>query len=297
MPVIFHQPAQHHRDAPSLELKDVSVAYQGNQALEHITFTVERGDQVAVVGPNGAGKSTLFNVIAGITKSQQGSVRVYGSGPRGHICVGYVPQRSRIDWRFPVSVSDVVMMGRIGKIGLLRWPSRQDHTIVRAALEQVEMQAFAQRQIGELSGGQQQRVFLARALAQEAELLLLDEPLAGLDTPSQEALIQILDRLRARGFTLLIAIHDLNLAAEHFPRMLLLNRRLIAYGTPQQVLTPAALTQAYGQQIHVIHSPQGDLYLADGCCGGGEPPVPPLVGTPAPGSGIREPEIQTERSH
>jgi manganese/iron transport system ATP-binding protein len=279
MPSFFHRPAAHDIHAPSLELEGVSVAYDGIAALEDVSFSVRQGDQAAVIGPNGAGKSTLFNVIAGIVKPQRGSVRVYGSGPRGHICVGYVPQRNRIDLRFPVSVHDVVMMGRIGKIGLSRWPGRRDRQIVGEALEQVEMQPFARRQIGELSGGQQQRVLLARALAQEAELLLLDEPLGGLDTPSQEAFLRILDRLRRRGITMLVATHDLNQAAEQYPLVLVLNRRLIAFGSPANVLTTDILSQAYGSQMHVVHTKQGELVIADTCCNGGQPPVPQMLGT------------------
>ena len=126
----------------------VSVAYHNTLAIEDVTFEVDQGDQVAVVGPNGAGKSTLFNVIAGIVKPTRGEIEVYGSGPTGHICVGYVPQRNRIDWTFPASVADVVMMGRVGKIGRFRWPQRHDRAIVAAALEQVGMQDLANRQIG-----------------------------------------------------------------------------------------------------------------------------------------------------
>ena len=180
MTAILNRPAKHDIHAPTLALTNVSVNYDGIQALEQISLEIQHGAQVAVVGPNGAGKSTLFNVIAGIVKPQTGDVRIYGTGPNRHICVAYVPQRNRIDWRFPVSVTDVVMMGRIGRMGLFRWPARNDRRQVAAALTQVGMQDFANRQIGELSGGQQQRVFLARAIAQEAELLLLDEPLAGL---------------------------------------------------------------------------------------------------------------------
>jgi manganese/iron transport system ATP-binding protein len=282
---LFAHPTPHAPDAPTLELTDVTVRYDGAVALEQIRLRIERGDQVAVVGPNGAGKSTLFNVITGILRPAEGSVRVYGSGPRGHICVGYVPQRNRIDWRFPVSVREVVMMGRVGRIGLLRRPSRSDWAAVEAALAQVDMAAFAKRQIGELSGGQQQRVFLARALAQEAELLLLDEPLSGLDTPSQEAILTILTDLRRSGITLLVATHDLNQAAAQFSRMLLLNRRVIAYGTPDAVLTTENLRRAYGDQLHIIHTPSGDVVVTDSCCGGGEPPVKQLIGverTPVP---------------
>jgi manganese/iron transport system ATP-binding protein len=276
MPKWFVQPVDHDHHAPTLDLREVSVRYDGAPALQGITFQVQRGDQVAVVGPNGAGKSTLFNVIAGILKPQQGSVRVYGSGPGGHICVGYVPQRNRIDWRFPVSVADVVMMGRVSKIGLLHRPGREDRERVNAALAQVEMLPLAQRQIGELSGGQQQRVFLARALAQEAELLLLDEPLAGLDIPSQEAILRILTQMRGQGITLLVAIHDLNQAAGQFDKMMLLNHRLIAYGAPAQVLTQENLARAYGGQLHVVHTAEGDVLVTDSCCGGGESPVESL---------------------
>ena len=234
MPIRFHQNAHHDAQAPSLELEHVSVAYDGIPALEDVTFTVHRGEQVAVVGPNGAGKSTLFNVIAGIVKPQRGDVRVYGSGPSEHICVGYVPQRNRIDWRFPVSVNDVVMMGRIGKMGLLRWPSRRDRRIVAEALEQVEMHHYAQRQIGELSGGQQQRVFLARALAQEAELLLLDEPLAGLDMPSQEAFLGILESLHAQAASPCSSPPTTSTRRRTSSRtFMLLNHRLVAFGAPQ----------------------------------------------------------------
>jgi ABC-type Mn2+/Zn2+ transport system ATPase subunit len=277
---LFSRSVAHDTSAPALELEGVRVRYDGTSALENVSMRVQRGDQVAVVGPNGAGKSTLFNVITGILKPQQGSVRISGSGPNGHICVGYVPQRNRIDWRFPVNVSDVVMMGRVSKVGMMRRPGNDDHQRVRDALAQVEMLSFANRQIGELSGGQQQRVFLARALAQEAELLLLDEPLAGLDIPSQEAILRILAEMRASGITLLIATHDLNQAAEQFDQMLLLNRRVIAFGPPAQVLTTDNLARAYGGQLHVVHTSGGDVIVTDSCCGGGEPPVAQLVGTP-----------------
>lgn len=262
-------PSPHLPTASSVELHQVTAAYAGITALDNLSFTLHQGDQVAVVGPNGAGKSTLFNLIAGIVKPTQGQVNIYGSGPQRHICVGYVPQRNRLDWRFPVTVADVVMMGRVGKIGLFRWPRRQDRELVDYALARVGMQSLANRQIGELSGGQQQRVFLARALAQEAELLLLDEPLNGLDQPSQEAILVLLAQLRQQRVTVLVATHDLNQAAEHFAKVMLLNRRLIALGAPQEVLTPNFLSQAYGNQLHVVHHAQDDLILADTCCGDG----------------------------
>lgn len=273
MPILFAQPPRHDAAAPTVELAEVSVSYGQTPALDRISFVLHQGDQVAVVGPNGAGKSSLFNVITGIVKPTRGVVRIGGSGPTQHICVGYVPQRNRIDWRFPVTVRDVVMMGRVGKIGLLRWPRRRDHAQVDAALTLVGLTELANRQIGELSGGQQQRVFLARALAQEAEVLLLDEPFAGLDLPSQETILAVLAQLRRQGITMLVATHDLNQAAEHFERILLLNRRLIALGPPAEVLTPERLLLAYGSQLHLVHDSSGDLVVADSCCGGGEPLV------------------------
>ncbi len=263
----------HLAEAPSLEVREVSVRYNGIVALESVTFTCAAGERVAVVGPNGAGKSTLFKLIAGLLRPNEGSIRIFGNPPGGHICIAYVPQRSQIDWRFPVSVSDVVMMGRSGKIGLFRWPRKHDWHIVEEALVQVGMIDLAHRQIGELSGGQQQRVFLARALAQEAEILLLDEPLTGLDAPSQEAIFTTLDLLKRHGITVLMATHDLDQATARFDRMMLLNHRLIAFGGPSDIFTPANLVRAYGGHLHVLPgttSAEEQLVLADTCCEGGE---------------------------
>jgi len=277
MPTIFSPHPEHDLSASALTLAHVTVRYGNTYALEDVSFTINRGDQVAIVGPNGAGKSTLFNVITGIIKPNRGEVHIYGSGPEGHICIGYVPQRNRIDWRFPASVFDTVLMGRVGRIGLFRWPGRKDRAQVQRALEQVGMQDFASRQIGELSGGQQQRVFLARALAQEAELLLLDEPLTGLDAPSQEAILDILSQLRGRGVTMLIATHDLNQAADLFPLIMLINRRIVAFGPAGEVLTTDILSRAYGSHLHVVHAADGDLLVTDTCCSGGRPPVEPII--------------------
>jgi manganese/iron transport system ATP-binding protein len=271
----------HETAAPTVELSHVFVAYatgangvttQRSQqyALENVSFRVEAGQRVAVVGPNGAGKSTLFKLIVGTIKPAQGTVNVYGHGPAGHICIGYVPQRSQIDWSFPVTVEDVVMMGRVGQIGLFRWPRRQDWDMARACLARVNAGHLAKKQIGELSGGQQQRIFIARALAQESQLLLLDEPLAGLDMPSQEAIFTILDGLRADGVTVLMATHDLGQAAERFDQLMLLNRRLIAFGVPTAVLQPHNLLQAYGGHIHRMNEGDELVVLADTCCDHGE---------------------------
>jgi ABC-type Mn2+/Zn2+ transport system ATPase subunit len=267
----------HTPDTPTLVMQNVSVMYasganglttiRGKQyALQNVSCRVKAGERVAVVGPNGAGKSTLFKLIAGTVKPSHGVVDVYGNEPGGHICIAYVPQRSQIDWSFPVTVEDVVMMGRVGQIGLFRWPHRQDRQIVQASLARVGASRLTQKQIGELSGGQQQRVFIARALAQEAELLLLDEPLAGLDIPSQEAIFEILDSLRPDGVTVMVATHDLNLAAEQFDRVMLLNQQIVAFDVPAAVLQPHYLLQAYGGHIHVIGEGAGAIMVADSCC-------------------------------
>jgi manganese/iron transport system ATP-binding protein len=261
----------HAPDAPALDVRDLVVAYHNTLALDHVTFQVEANARVAVVGPNGAGKSTLFKALSGIIKPTSGEIRIFGEPPGGHICIAYVPQRSKIDWDFPATVADVVMMGRSGKIGLFRWPSRKDWEIVREALAKVDMLDLADRQIGELSGGQQQRVFLARALAQEAEILLLDEPFTGLDAPSQQAILDILDLVRDQGVTALVATHDLDLATRHFDALMLLNRRVIAFGPPQEVFVVENLIATYGGHIHTLttdtEQPQ-ELVLADTCCEG-----------------------------
>jgi len=266
MPSFFHRPPEHRHNAPTIELERVSVAYADRPALENVSFRLNRGERVAVVGPNGAGKSTLFNVIVGTLKPSSGTVRIYGSGPAEHTCIGYVPQRNKIDWRFPATVWDVVMMGRTARIGLLRRPGRIDREMVEQALVEAQATDFARRQIGELSGGQQQRVFLARALAQEAEVLLLDEPLTGLDTPSQQAVIEILEGLGARGIGILVATHDLGQAAKMYDRILLLNRHLIADGPPGQLMTGPMLSRAYGSHLHILPTPGATVALADECC-------------------------------
>lgn len=278
MPLRLRHPPEHEPNTATVELEHVWVYRNGVPALEDITFRLEQGEQVAVLGPNGAGKSTLFQVIVGIIRPDKGRVHIYGSGPDKHICIGYVPQRNQIDWHFPVTVWDVVMMGRVGRIGFLRWPGKRDRELVAQALEEVGMLAYRDRQIGELSGGQQQRVFLARALAQEAELLLLDEPLTGLDIPSQEAILAILDRLRSKGISIIVATHDLGQVMGRYDRVLLLNRRLIADGPPEEVLRPQVLAQAFGSHLHILPTPEGTVAVPDTCCGNEEMVQPLLLG-------------------
>jgi manganese/iron transport system ATP-binding protein len=244
------------------------VRYNGHLALEDITFHLHVGERVAVAGPNGAGKSTLFKVVAGVLPPSAGKVNIYGSTPRGHVCIAYIPQRSQVDWNFPVTVADVVMMGRIAKLGPLGWPRKRDWEIVHKSLRTVDLDNLSKRQIGELSGGQQQRMFIARALAQEAELMLMDEPLSGLDLPSQEGILSLLDELRRQNVTVMVATHDLEQAAQHFDRIMLLNHRLIGFGLPGQVLQTDNLIQAYGGRLRSVN---GENVLAvDDCCDEGE---------------------------
>jgi manganese/iron transport system ATP-binding protein len=260
----------HDVSQPILELKDVSVRFNGTAALDKISFRLHQGERVAVIGPNGAGKSTLFSVISGVLRPSQGQVNVHGNEPGKHICIAYVPQRSQVDWQFPVNVVDVVMMGRIRRLGLFQWPRRKDWAYAHEMLELVGMDHLAKRQIGELSGGQQQRVFIARALAQEAELMLMDEPLTGLDVKSQEEIFTILDELRQRQVTIMVATHDLNLAAERFDRLMLLNQQMLGFGQANEVFTTELLSQAYSGQMRLIETPNGTMVLSDTCCGGGE---------------------------
>jgi manganese/iron transport system ATP-binding protein len=253
----------HQTNQPILDVQHISVRYDGVAALEDINFHLHVGERVAVVGPNGAGKSTLFNVVSGVLPPSSGDVTIFGSRPRGHVCIAYIPQRSQVDWNFPVSVADVVMMGRSAKLGPLNWPHKGDWEHVHHALQTVELSDLATRQIGQLSGGQQQRMFIARALAQEAELMLMDEPLTGLDTPSQEGLLTLLDTLREQKVTLMVATHDLDQAARHFDRIMLLNHRLIAFDVPQNVLQTDYLLQAYGGRLKIE---SGGTMVVDDCC-------------------------------
>jgi manganese/iron transport system ATP-binding protein len=236
--------------------------------LEDVSFTLSKGEKIAVVGPNGAGKTTLFKVIAGILEPGEGVVRVSGHDPGGHICISYVPQRSNVDWSFPVTVADVAMMGRIGKLGFFRWPQPRDWQFVHQALETVGLQDLAQRQIGELSGGQQQRMFIARALAQEAELMLMDEPMTGLDVPAQESILQVIETLQSQNVTVLVSMHDLKMAAEQFDRVMLLNKEILGFGVPEEVFTQKLLLKAYGGHLHFVEGDMETLAISDSCCEG-----------------------------
>jgi len=258
-------PHTHHEtNQPILDVSHITVRYNGRAALENVTFHLHEGERVAIVGPNGAGKSTLIKVVAGVLSPTTGEVNIFGSRPRGHVCIGYIPQRSQVDWNFPVTVADVVMMGRSAKLGPLNFPHKRDWEHVNHALETVDLADLARRQIGQLSGGQQQRMFIARALAQEAELMLMDEPLTGLDTPSQEGILELLDRLKQEKVTVMVATHDLDQASAHFDRIMLLNHRVVAFGEPNTVMQTENLLQAYGGRLRSTEN--GNIVTVDDCC-------------------------------
>ncbi len=230
---------------PVLEVRDLTVLYDADAGIEHVSFAVQAGESVAVIGPNGAGKSTLMKAVMGLLQPRTGEIIV--NRP-----LGYVPQYESVNWDFPVTVRDVVMMGRTRRIGWLRWPGRAHWLAVDAALERAGIADLAGRQIGELSGGQRRRAFIARALAQEAEILILDELFSGVDASAQNDMMQVLDGLRRDGMTILLSTHDLGLAFRRFDRVLAMRYHLIAYGTPAEVYTPEVLAQIYGSKLATL---------------------------------------------
>lgn len=251
-----------------LEVLDISISYGEKPILRNVSFQVPHGARVAVVGPNGAGKSTLFKALVGLLPLRSGRILIHGEPLGAHRdCVAYVPQREAVDWRFPVNARDVVMMGRYNQIGWLKRATRNDHAIVQQSLDQLGIGDLAGQSIGKLSGGQQQRVFLARALAQQPHILLMDEPFTGVDAVTQGATLRLLDALRDQGVTTIISTHDLNLAAGHFDHLLLLNRRVIAFGHPSSVLTQDTLARAFGGSLLVL---KNGTVLVDECCPPGE---------------------------
>ena len=239
--------------APPLEVHDLTVAYHKKPVLWGIDLAVPVGKLVGIVGPNGAGKSTLIKAAMGLLPLSSGWVKIFGEPVKKSLTrVGYVPQRESVDWDFPVSVMDVVLMGRYGRLGLVKRPSKADRDIARACLDKVKMLPYANRQISNLSGGQQQRVFLARALAQESDLYFMDEPFAGVDAATESAIIELLHELRSRGKTLMVVHHDLPTARSYFDTLLLLNMRVVAFGPTEEVFTNELLQKTYGGRLTIL---------------------------------------------
>ena len=236
--------------APSVDLAGVSVGYDDRPVLEHVELSLAAGSLTAAVGPNGGGKSTLLKLIAGLLRPWTGSISVLGGRPGEHgRSVAYVPQAEAVDWGFPISAGDVVMMGRYPRLGPLRRPGPADHAAVADALDEVGMGELAHRQIGALSGGQRRRVFLARALASEPDLYLLDEPVTGVDAATQEDLMRVLDAEARSGKTVIATTHDLASAAEHFQSIVAVNRTIVAQGDASLVLDTDVLRRTYGGHL------------------------------------------------
>ena len=261
--------ARHAGDAPAVAVDGVSVRYEEQIALENVSFRIDAGERLAVVGPNGAGKSTLLRVLVGLLTPTSGTVRIHGHGPCRHVCISYIPQKSTIDWRFPVTVSDVVRMGQIARRGPARRMTRHGRSLVQEALRVVALEPFQHRRIEELSGGQQQRMFIARALAQEAEILLMDEPFTGLDVNARDDVLRQIVRLHERGVTCLVALHDLAIASTSFDKVLLLKRQQIGFGNPANVFSEQGLQRAYGNCLRLTGGNGGLVFLHDSACTGG----------------------------
>lgn len=228
---------------------DVSVSYAETRALEGVDLEVSAGRVAGLVGMNGSGKSSLFKALMGLVKTDAGTIELFGESParaRRQMRVAYAPQSEDVDWDFPVSVADVVMMGRYGYMGWRRTPREEDWNAVAAALERCELTELAQRQIGALSGGQRKRAFVARGLAQGADLLLLDEPFAGVDKRSEATITALLRELAGEGRTILISTHDLVAVPRLCDEVALINRRIIAQGSPERTLVPELLADAFG---------------------------------------------------
>jgi manganese/zinc/iron transport system ATP- binding protein len=238
---------------PVLDIHDVTVAYHRRPVLWDVDLTLKQSQLAAVVGPNGAGKSTLVKAVLGLVPMASGRVEVFGR-PVSQVRkrIGYVPQRESVDWDFPVSVLDVVLMGTYGQLGWIRRPGAAQRDWARRCLEKVGLASYERQQIGQLSGGQQQRVFLARALAQQADIYFMDEPMAGVDAATERMIFQVLQDLRSAGKTIIAVHHDLRTVPQYFDYVVLLNVRLVAAGPREVVFTPQNLKKTYGGRLAVL---------------------------------------------
>lgn len=261
----------HEPTASAVSVRHLSAGYDAHHpVIKDISFELAAGERLAVVGPNGAGKSTLLKALVGLLDPMSGDVRIHGHGPCKHICIAYVPQRNTLDWQFPMTLSDFVLMGRTQRIGPFRRARSRDHAVVRDSLAAVGLTSLANHQIEALSGGQQQRLFIARSLAQEAELILFDEPLVGLDVHTHREVLELISSLRQRQVTVIMSLHDLTIAASHFDKLLLLRGEVMGFGKPQDVLVEAVLRKAYGSCLHVVPGENGAFVIHDTACSGGE---------------------------
>jgi len=247
------QPPPQTASPPPIEVHDLTVSYDKRPVLWNIDVEIPRGEIIGIIGPNGAGKSTLIKAMMGLIPAESGWVKINGEPlAKQRLAVGYVPQRESVDWDFPVTVRDVVLMGTYGRLGLFRRPGHRERELCTQCLEQVAMGPFADRQIANLSGGQRQRVFLARALAQQSQIYLMDEPFVGVDAATEAAIIELLRQLKQQGCTVLVVHHDLQTAAEYFDQILMLNMRLVAFGPTRDVFTNELLQKTYGGRLTIL---------------------------------------------
>lgn len=236
----------------ALRVNNLTVAYHNKPVLWQVSATIQSGVMLAIVGPNGAGKTTLLKTILGLIKPVAGTVSFFcGTYAQHRTRIAYVPQRTSVDWDFPATVFDIVLMGRYGRIGWFKRPAQSDYDAAKHALEQVDMGAYAQHTINQLSGGQQQRVFLARALVQNADIYLMDEPFVGVDMATEQMLVQLLKKLRDAGKTIIIVHHDLQTLRDYFDWVWLINVRSVACGTLDEVLTQENMRATYGRDMSV----------------------------------------------
>ncbi len=241
----------------AVEVRGLTVAYHKKPVLNNIDFSVPKGKLIGIIGPNGAGKSTLIKAILGLIPRSAGEITIFNKPYSPKLKkVGYVPQRGSVDWDFPTNSLDVVLMGRYGHIGWFKRPSKKDIQLANECLRKVGMESFANRQISQLSGGQQQRVFLARALAQDAEVYFMDEPFAGVDAATEKAIIALLTELKEQGKTVLVVHHDLQTVKEYFDWTILLNRRMIQCGPTEKVFTIDNLQLTYGGKLAFLEKDQ-----------------------------------------
>jgi len=239
--------------SPVIEVHDLTVSYDQSPVLWNVDLSLPSGKLIGILGPNGAGKSTLIKAIMGLVKPTSGYVKIFDKTLQDvRNRISYVPQRESVDWNFPASVLDVVMMGTYGKLGLFKRPGKKEKEIALGCLDQVGMMSFVNRQISELSGGQQQRVFIARALAQEADLYLMDEPFAGVDMATETAIFQLLKDMTAKGKTIVVVHHDIHSAMNYFDWIIMLNLHLVGSGPTELVMTEELLRKTYGGKLNLL---------------------------------------------
>lgn len=245
-----------------VKVNNLTVAYQKKPVLTNVSFSVPEGKLIGIIGPNGAGKSTLIKAILELIPTINGGVEIFGGTyKQNRNKVGYVPQRESVDWDFPTNALDVVTMGRYGHLGWFRRPGKKDSGIALECLEKVGMSEFASRQISQLSGGQQQRVFLARALAQDADLYFMDEPFVGVDAATEKAIITLLNNLKKQGKTVLVVHHDLNTVKEYFDWIMLLNKELIGIGPTEELFTKEHLQETYGGKLTMLEKDSSPIIV------------------------------------